>query len=208
VHKILSQKYLLSLIVVIAGAVIAGGVVLAASDNPLIIPTDPEQATTLPQRLAQRKAAFKVQLNATQQQVIKSKCSLGQTGLQDIKTKDSAAATTRLQVYSDLAIQLANIIDHLKRQSIDTTKLAAAQKQFNDTINTYLSDAVAYKTAMDDTVVMDCAADPAGFEASLMAARQLRTQLASDVAKIKSSRAGLITVLNDSQQALIKANQR
>jgi len=184
------------------------GVALAANNDPLVIPNDPEQSTTMSQRVAQRESTFKVHLSATQQQGIKSKCTVAQTGMQNLLTKDIAATNNRRQVYSDLAAQLATIIDHLKRQSIDTNQVVNAQKQFNDAINAYLTDSVTYKTAMDDSIVIDCVNNPVGFEASLLASRQLRGQLAVDVAKIKTTRPALTKVLNNAQQALIKSTNQ
>jgi hypothetical protein len=171
----------------------------------LTLPADPAQATTLPQRLSQRKTALKVQLSAPQIQKITKGCSLAQTGLQDIKTKDATAAEKRFQAYSALASQLAITIDHLERQGIDTTKLKIQQTTFKGAINKYLSDAANYKSAMDDVVVMDCKNDTAGFEATLLSARQLRTQLAADASAIKAEVPAITKAIEETKQSLIQS---
>ena len=185
---------------------VAGGAALAANDNPLITPVDPAQSTTLEQRIAQRKASLKIQVSKARQQVIKAKCSTAQGALQSQKNGDAIAADSRRQVYTDLATRLNDLIAKLKASNVDTTSLAAVQKQFNDAINTYLTDAAAYKTTMDDVVVIGCVNDPAGFETNLEEARRLRTQLAADVAKIKALRPALVKAINDARQTLMKAN--
>ena len=185
-----------------------GGVVFAANDNPLITPKDPAQTTTILERIAERKSDFKVQLTLAQQKNLKTKCAAAQTVMQNLKTRDAAGADNRRQIYTDLATKLSNLVDKLKSQGVDTTGLTTAQKKFNDAINVYLADAVAYKSAMDDTVVLDCLQDPAGFEAGLMSARALRAQLANDVAKIKAVRPALIKALGDASQNLSASEQR
>jgi hypothetical protein len=201
--------FILLAIFLIATSGVAGAAIVTNQSSSLIFPNDPEQSTSLPQRIAQRKSALKLQLSAAQSQHIAQKCEVAQTGLQDINTKDKAAAQARSQTYSDLAKQLANTIDSLNRQKTNTASLTAAQTTFVRGINQYLTDYEAYKTALDDAVIMDCTADPAGFEASLQDARSLRTNLASDVAKIKSSVPALTQALDADKQLItqsIKAN--
>jgi hypothetical protein len=71
-------------------------------------------------------------------------------------------------------------------------------------INTYLKDAEAYKTAMDDAIIVECKTDPEGFKASLSEARQLRGVLGPDVNAVKSNLAALRQALSDERQLLIK----
>ena len=187
---------------------LVGSSVLAVEGSPLVTPTDPEQSTTMTQRIAQRQSALKLKLTATQQQSLKAKCTAAQIKLQALKTRDAEAASKRQQVYSDLASKLVEIIAQLKLQGIDTTQITAAQESFNAAVNDYLSDAVAYKTALDDAAAIECSADPTGFEASLLSARQLRTQLTADVAKIKAARPQLIKTLNFAKQSLNSSSEQ
>ena len=205
IRKLL-QVPLIGLIVIPIGSVTFAATSSISSSGPLIVPSDPEQSTTLPQRLTQRKSTLKLQLSNAQLQSITKNCSVAQTGLQDIKTRDQTAAQNRTQIYSDLATQLATAINNLDNQSIDTTSLKAAQTQFDNAINKYLSDSIAYKTTMDDAVVMDCASDPNGFEATIQSARSLRTQLANDASQIKSTIPQLVQALATEKEALIKSS--
>jgi hypothetical protein len=178
----------------------------SASGNAVVTPNDPEQSTTLPQRITQRKNTIKTKVSNAQLQTIAKKCAIAQTGLQDIKTKDKSKIEDRRQAYTDLASKLSTIIGHLERQNIDVTNLKSEQVKFNSNINQYLTDAETYKTALDDAVVMDCAADPAGFEATLVGARQLRSQLSNDSAQVKSEAAVLSKTLTDTKSTLIKSS--
>ncbi len=186
---------------ILAASAIFGGGVLAVAATPS---TTPQDSTTLPERLAQRKAAYKVQLTAAQQKDIASKCQVAQTGLQQLKTKESPNQAKRQQIYADLTKQLATTIDHLKRQSINTVQVEANQAKFVAAVNQFYADAASYDLAVDDTIITDCVTDSAGFRASLLDARQLRTQLSTDSAAIKATVPALKTSLTVAQQALIK----
>jgi hypothetical protein len=187
-----------------------GSIVWAISPSikgPLITPNDPEQSTTMPQRIAQRKTLYKTNLTATQKQSIVSRCTVAQSALQNIKTKDTANFNNRRDTYTDLAVQLNTIIDHLERQGIDTNSLKIAQKLFNNSINQYLADYVSYKTAMNDVVVMECKADPLGFESTLLNARVFRSKLSADSSFIKSNSISVIKSLSGTKNLLIKASK-
>jgi hypothetical protein len=190
--------------------VIVGGLVFKAARadttntvlSNLITPSSDEDSTTLEQRLAARRP--KVQLSAADKASIAAKCSLAQTAINDRRTKDTKAAAIRLQTYNELVKRLTFLVDNMSSQGSDASELLNAQNYFVASINSYLTDAGKYKTAMDDLVIMDCKSDPAGFKASLTEARQLRTQLNTDVSNIKKNLANLQKSLANARQALIK----
>jgi hypothetical protein len=202
-------KYLSTLFL---GAVISLAAVFSvahADNSPTVLadlttPTSLEDTTTTAQRVAQRKASSKLQLTAAEKLNLASKCSLAQSALTDVRTKDRKAATIRLQAYSDLSKKLAFLVDNLSAQGVDASQLLAAQNKFVGGINTYLKDAEAYKTAVDDAIDMDCKADPEGFKASLNEARQLRATLSTEVNSIKDNLPAIRATLSDERQLLIK----
>jgi hypothetical protein len=191
------------------GVVLAGGVVLAVNSpgtvttsSPIVTPPDPQATTTIEQRIAQRKAAAKPQQTAARAAQIASKCSLAQTAVGQLRTKDTKARVARNQAYTTLATRLNNIVINLGNQGFNASELFAKQKQLNDAINKYLATAMDYKTAVDDLVNMDCKSDPAGFEATLSLVRSHRAQLASDGAAIKAQLKPLIDTLNTVKHSL------
>jgi len=202
-------KYTASLLLgAIISVVVVFSVVRAASPatvlSTLETPTSPEDISTIEQRLAARKATFKLQLSAADKASLVSKCVLSQSVLTDLRAKDQKAATTRYQIYSDLAKKLSYLVDNLSAQGVDGSELLDSQNKFVDSINVYLKDAETYKTAMDDAINVECKSDPTGFKVSLLEARQLRSTLAKDVASIKSNLSGLKKSLSDERQLLIK----
>jgi DNA repair exonuclease SbcCD ATPase subunit len=207
---VIKPKYLLypALVCLVALPIISGiawaEAATASSSSPLTAPPDPEQATTLAQRLTQRKSKLKTQLTSIQSQNIVKKCSAAQTSLQAIKLKDQAKANARIKTYTDLATQLSTIINRLEKQKINVDGLKATQTKFNDAINQYLTDNAAYKTALDDAIAINCGTDPVGFETTLISTRQLRTQLSKDSAQIKAVVPDLAKVLSDAKAELLK----
>ena len=170
----------------------------------LTTPTSLEDTTTISQRLQQRKVAFKIQLSAAERASLVSKCSLSQSALTDLRSKDRKAAAIRLQTYSDLSKKLSFLVDNLSAQGVDASQLLAGQNKFVGGINTYLKDAETYKTAVDDAIDVDCKSDPEGFKASVSEARQVRGMLSVDVNTIKDNLPALRTALSDERQLLIK----
>jgi hypothetical protein len=194
-----NHGYLLKLfLTVLAVSAILGGAASAHADNN----ATSSQTTTFEQRVAQTKSALKLQLTAAQSQKISQKCSAAQSLVKSIAAKDMTAADKRQQVYADLSTQLTTDIRIMQGQGADITALKAAQVQFDGAINHYLTDATAYKTAMDDLSAIKCASDPAGFESLLTNARQLRTSLATDVTQVKISRDGLVQSLTTAAKSL------
>jgi len=171
--------------------------------STLITPTSPEATTTIDQRVATRKATYKSQLSGLDTTALASKCTLAQSALTDVRTKDQKEAAIRLQTYNDLAKRLAFLVDNLSSQNVDATELSAAQNQFVSDINKYLNDAESYKAAIDDSITINCVNDPAGFKASVLDARKWRAQLAPDVAAVKNDQVQLLKALSDERQLLI-----
>jgi hypothetical protein len=170
----------------------------------LVIPSSPEDTTTIDQRLATRKTTYKDQLPASANTDIAAKCVLAQSALTDVRKKDSKAAAIRLEAYQDLAKRLSYLVDNLSGQGVDAAQLLEAQNKFVASINQYLADAEVYKTAMDDAINVQCKNDPAGFKASVLEARKYRLRLATDVAGVKTNLSNLRTALSQERQILIK----
>jgi len=172
--------------------------------STLVTPQSPEDTTTIDQRLSARKVTYKSQLSAGQMASIAAKCTLAQAAMNDVRTKDTKAAAIRLDAYSALAKRLSYLVDNLAGQGVDGEPLLLAQNDFVAALNVYLVDASNYKAAMDDAINVDCKKDPAGFMASLLDARKLRAQLASDSAASKSKLTGLRQAVSTERQILIK----
>jgi hypothetical protein len=205
------NKYLLQATLIgLLALPIVSGVAWAAtgtdsSTSPLIPPADPEQSTTLQERMAQRKSALKIPLTTAQSQNIIKKCSTAQTVLQKVQATDKTKISNRTQIYTDLATHISTVITQLDSQHVDTTNLKLVQTKFNQSINQYLADSVTYKTTLDDIVAMNCKTDPTGFQTTLVNARQLRTKLSNEAAQIKSTVPTTTKAITDLKNNISKA---
>jgi hypothetical protein len=205
--KNIKQKFLQA--TAAAATLLLIGVGVARADHGevlanLVVPQSKEDTTTIDQRLAARKLTYKSMLPASANAAIAAKCVLSQSAIAEVKTKDAKAASIRFDAYNKLATRLSYLVDNLSSQGVDASGLLDAQNKFVGAINTYLVDASDYKTAIDDSVTIDCKKDPTGFKASLLETRVLRTKLASDVAVVNASTSELRKALSTERQILIK----
>jgi hypothetical protein len=104
--------------------------------------------------------------------------------------------------YTNISARLAKVVDGLSKQGVGTAELTSLQQRFNTSANQYLIDASEYETTIDDLSVMDCAADPTGFEATLTSARQSRIKLASDIGQVASAKTSLAQAITKATAAL------
>lgn len=194
---------------------LAGGIAFAVNSpgtittsSPIVTPPDPQATSTIEQRIAQRKSAVKVQQNAARAAQVNSKCSLAQSAIGQLRTKDTKVRVSRNQAYTTLATRLNSLVINLGNQGVNASELYAKQKLFNEAINQYLTSAMAYKTAVDDLVNMECKSDTVGFEATLSTVRSLRSQLARDGEAIKAQLNPLIDSLSAVKKNLNSTGDR
>jgi hypothetical protein len=186
---------------------LAGGAAYAATSNNTNSSTGNTAtgSSLLNQRIAQRKTALNTQLTTAQSQALAKKCVAVQKTLLAIKTKDETKVDKRKQAYTNLSAKLNEAVTILQKQAANTDSLRTQQQLFNNQANQYLIDSQTYMTTLNDLVLMDCSKDPAGFEATLLSARQLRTQLVNDYVLIKATSGNLAKNLTDSKAGLNKS---
>jgi len=169
-----------------------GGLLVLATqpvlgNTGLIEPADSEKTTSLSERLKKRKDELKLSLGESAKQRLAGKCAASQAVVKKLKTRDAAARDKYHSAYTKMIERLEIVATKLAQQGVSTSGLANAQQLLTDSVNQYLSDAEAYRAAVDDLANMDCKGDLEGFQATLVTARSLREKLASDAALIKTS---------------------
>jgi hypothetical protein len=152
--------------------------------------------SSMDERIAKSKNTLKLQLNAAQSQKISQNCVAAQGLIKNILSTYKITSTKRQETYSALSTQLTTDIRMLQTQGENISSLKTAQEQFDAAITKYTTDSASYKTALDDTVAMDCSKDPVGFKALLTSARQLKPVMASDAGQIKIARDELVQALD------------
>ena len=155
----------------------AGSIGMAVADTP---PANPPAGSTLDQRIAQRKAERGTALNDTDQKRIVNTCRAAQAKIRSIENDEVTMLANRTQVYSSIDAKLWIVTGQLKLAKQDTFQLEKQRLALADKTNNFQTVAANYKQTLDDSLVINCQADPNGFKALVDTARiyhdQLRTQ--------------------------------
>lgn len=144
------------------------------------------QSTTLTQRLQQYVKNNNLNTkNKAIEQNIKLRCPIAQTSLKSLQTNVATVQTKRGAAYKNISDQLTTLQNRLNDQAFEITKVKNMVDTYNGKVTTYTNDLVSYKQALDDSVAVDCNADPFGFYGALLTARLYHDRMTPDVADIR-----------------------
>lgn len=187
----MNKRLLISLGLILPVFVLTPLVVTAqeASTEVQTTTTEEEKSVNreeLKARVDERKANLKTRLAAAKQARIKTHCKASQGNISNIRGRIKGLETSRSQVYENLLSRLDKLSDKLQTHNVDTTELDGQITELTTLITAFNSNLEAYKTAVGDLADMDCAADPAGFQASLETARIERANTAESAKAIRT----------------------
>jgi len=153
-----------------------GSGLAAAASPPAVAPP----GSTLEQRIIQRKAERAITLSDTDTQRLIRTCPNAQSKLRLIQNGDVAMLKKRTDVYGAIDAKLWIVIGQLKLATKDTFPLEKQRLAFVDKTASFQTLADNYKQSLDDSLLINCKADPVGFKAMVDTVRlyydQLRTQ--------------------------------
>lgn len=138
-------------------------------------PTPP--ASSFDQRLAQRKAERNVALDEKTQKRLVAVCTGAQGKVRAMQQKNTAALNNRAKIYQQMDAKLWVITGKLKLAEKDTFNLEKQRTALAEKSANFQAASQLYQQSLDDLVVVNCKADPAGFKALVDTARFYRTQL-------------------------------
>lgn len=152
------------------------------------IETEPKtDSKKLLERLSTRKTELKIKLSKVEEERIKVKCKIAQTGsVSSLSGRIKGIETSRNEVHTNLLDHLTKLVAKLKAKDVDTTKLEAEIVELKAKIATFKADLAKYRQAVIDLKAMDCVSDPSAFKASLESARALRETVIKDATAIKT----------------------
>lgn len=149
----------------------------------LAAPGGPKSAapgSTLAQRIAQRKSERKLKLNQESLQRLTGNCVNVQGNLRQIHDDAVGIFNNRAKVYQTVDARVWVAIGQLKLANQDTFKL---EQQHQSLVSNVARSQVLinnYEQALDDATLLNCQADPTGFQALVDTARiyyqQIRSQ--------------------------------
>lgn len=160
-----------------------------------VAPATPSSAPTetAQDRITARVAALKVKLTTVEQKRLTTRCQGAQAVVKVLDTKLATAIDNRTKAYTAIDHNLTTLSNRLTKQNIDVSTITEQQATFKTMSQKLKTDAAAYQLALQDLHGMDCAKDPAGFKASLEAARTMHTNLVKEAADV---RAYIVTTLS------------
>lgn len=202
-------------------SILAGGVLSLTATSLVLAVSDADSSTsnsgdvkttsliTLEQRLKERQSRLKTKLDDLTRKRLIAKCGPAQPALIKVKARSLKDGENRSKAYSGLIKRLGTIITLLEKQGINTTELKSLKSQLETAIAQYDKNAESHRTALGDIVTMRCAADPAGFQATLETIREQRPQLGKDAVAVKNLLAELKQALASAKKALadVKSSQ-
>lgn len=148
------------------------GTTLAAS-----APAPTKPGSTFEERLNQRKAERGIVLDEKDQTRLVNTCITGQTKMRLIQVELVPAIANRIAVYQKIDAKLLVTIGSLKLASKDTFKLEKDRLLLADKTAQFQVLATNLTQAIDDTEIMNCKADPAGFRAMMETIKLYYTDL-------------------------------
>ncbi len=164
--------------VIPAAAVAHAETTTSSTTKPLITQaTDAIKADTaqlkqaLQARIQARKDKLQVRLSALEQQRLKTRCKSSQGVVSSLQARINGIETAHTKAHTHVVSQLTDLSAKLPAQGLDNTQLQTEITNLNAQIAKFNSDFATYKDDVSDLAVMDCAADPVGFKASLEASR-------------------------------------
>ena len=139
------------------------------------LPADAPAGGTAEQRLSLRKKEQNIKLDSKELLRVTSKCTNVQSSVRELQTKLAPVVEKRSNIYKKIDAKLWIIIGQLKLADKDTFKLEQQRSEFAKQVTAYDNSMTQYKQTLDDIVVINCKADPAGFMALVKTAREYHT---------------------------------
>ncbi len=156
---------------VVISLILSLSIILLVSSAQAAAPAQTTAGATLEQRIAQRKAEFPAPLDEKVAKRFQTVCSQSQSKIRVIQSDTRSIQSERAKVYSLIEAKVYVTIGKLKLANVDTFKLESAQTKYAMEIDTFNSLMTGYQQALDDILVINCAADVVAFNALVQTAR-------------------------------------
>jgi len=136
-------------------------------------------------RIADYKQRVTDRLSATEERRIVAACKAAQVVVAKLQSNLSTAIERRKDAYANVSEKLAEVVRKLKVASVDTTELEDAVTEMERQAAAVIVAAEEYSATLTDLTEMDCEADPSGFKAALVVAREQRAAVVSQAQSLK-----------------------
>lgn len=140
----------------------------------------------LAQRVAAYKAALGRQVETSEQNKLKLRCSVAQANAKTLANRLTTVQKNRAAAYDAILTSLNTLNAKLEQQAFETTALQENITVLQTKVTAYKNDMNAYQTAVSDMAAVDCASDPVAFIAALQAARKAHDAVQVEVPDLRA----------------------
>lgn len=150
-----------------------------------------EQATytgsTTEDRLNRAVSDQHLQLDATRQNTIKTKCQTSQAMLKELQQNTEILVRQRVEVYSNLQKELIAIQLRMTRQGSDASEIDLLNGRIQQELDKFTIMADQYGISLNDLILVDCVQKPEQFQAGLVIMRLKRAQILTVATDLKNT---------------------
>lgn len=152
-------------------------------------PTAEEKAKKLAdmkKRLDATKASLKTKIDETTKKRVIAKCKPAQAIVKTAESNAALAKTNRSKAYTSINESVQKLVDKLKADNKDTTEIEADIAMMQQKADAVILQLTTYEQTLSDMSLMDCAADPIAFQATLESARKQRTDILTAATEVRT----------------------
>lgn len=118
-----------------------------------------------------------ITLDDTSKNKVQNTCQVAQNNLKSIRQKEQRVQRERSETYLDVQNEIDALRLRVMRQGIETNGVAKVLLAYREQTDQYDRLSKSYSDALNDTVSIDCRANPEAFIAGLELIRQKRASL-------------------------------
>lgn len=118
-----------------------------------------------------------ITLDDTSKNKVQNTCQVAQNNLKSIRQKEQRVQRERSETYLDVQNEIDALRLRVMRQGIETNGVAKVLLAYREQTDQYDRLSKSYSDALNDTVSIDCRANPEAFIAGLALIRQKRASL-------------------------------
>lgn len=168
--------------VAVIGLAVAGIVGLKAAPSQAVgvPPAAPPAGSSFDQRLAQRKTEQNLKLDDKTAKHIQQQCVNAQGAIRVLKGKTDTMVANRNNTYKNIDAVLWVNIGQLKLANQSSFTLEQNRTDLYQKMLAFQATAAQYQQALDDILVINCQADPVGFQSLLETSRAYYAQLIAE----------------------------
>lgn len=190
------------------------GTAPSSSSSSSSTSTDTKKTTTtqtsaeqLAKRVEENKKKFVAALTEAVKKRLTERCAASQTKVKAFATINDKVVDARTTSYTNILDKLNDVLVRALEQDLDVADLKVSVADLQAKVTALKDKITAYRQALSDVDGMQCASDPAGFKASLEAARAAQTEVIKAVKEIRTLITGTIRPQLDSLKKTLNASK-